>query len=61
VGEILSSTGCELAFTMAPGRARLNGDDHMYLPRIESNTQTSLAQLHARLTPIYDFWTRKKR
>lgn len=59
-GEILRDSGCQLAFTMNPGRAHLD-DDRMYLPRIESNTQITIAQLHAKLNPFFDFLTRKKR
>jgi peptidoglycan/xylan/chitin deacetylase (PgdA/CDA1 family) len=60
-GEILRETDCVLAFTMIPGRARLDNDDHMYLPRIETNPQLTVAQLHARLTPFYDIFKRWQR
>lgn len=59
-GEILRNSGFQLAFTMNPGRANLNYDDRMYLPRIESNTQLTIAQLHAKLNPFFDFLTRKR-
>jgi peptidoglycan/xylan/chitin deacetylase (PgdA/CDA1 family) len=59
-GEILRDSGCKLAFTMNPGRAHLDIDDRMYLPRIESNTRTTIAQLHSKLNPIFDYLTRKK-
>lgn len=59
-GEILRNSGCQLAFTMDPGRAHLDYDDRLYLPRIESNTQITIAQLHAKLNPFFDFLTRKK-
>lgn len=60
-GKILKETGCELAFTMTPGRASLKYDDRMYLPRIEVNPSLTLAHLHARLTVAYDISTRKNR
>jgi len=59
-GNTLRNSGFQLAFTMNPGRVHLEYDDHMYLPRIESNTQITIAQLHAKLNPFFDFLTRKK-
>jgi peptidoglycan/xylan/chitin deacetylase (PgdA/CDA1 family) len=59
-GEILRESDCQLAFTMNPGRAHLDYDDHMYLPRIESNVRLTIAQFHAKLNPFFDLLTRKK-
>jgi len=61
VGEILRKLDCHLAFTMVPGRARLDHDNRMYLPRIESNPQITIAQFHAKLSPLYDLLARRKR
>lgn len=54
VGEVLRDSGVQLAFTMELGRARLNEDDRMYLPRIDSSPQMTLARLHAKLTPFFE-------
>jgi peptidoglycan/xylan/chitin deacetylase (PgdA/CDA1 family) len=53
-GEIVRDSGVRLAFTMEVGRVRLNDDDPMYLPRIDSNPQMTLAQFHAKLTPLFE-------
>lgn len=58
-GEILRDLGYRFAFTMRPGRANLGVDDPMYLPRIPIYPKLSIAQLHAKLTPIFDLSTRK--
>jgi peptidoglycan/xylan/chitin deacetylase (PgdA/CDA1 family) len=58
-GEILRDLGYHFAFTMSPGRANLDRDDRMYLPRIPVYPKLSVAQLHAKLTPIFDLSTRK--
>jgi peptidoglycan/xylan/chitin deacetylase (PgdA/CDA1 family) len=58
-GEILRDLGYHFAFTMSPGRANLDLDDPMYLPRIPIYPKLSIAQLHAKLTPIVDLPTRK--
>jgi len=51
----------QLAFTMIPGRARLDSDDRMYLRRIGVSPQLSLAKFHARLSPVYDVWEHRKK
>lgn len=60
-GEILRDLGYHFAFTMSPGRANLDLDDHMYLPRIPIYPKLSIAQLYAKLTPIFDISTRKSK
>jgi hypothetical protein len=45
---------------MSPGRANLGLNDHMYLPRISVYAKLSIAQLHAKLTPVFDVLTREK-
>lgn len=59
-GEILRDLGYHFAFTMSPGRANLDLDDHLYLPRIPIYPKLSIAQLHAKLTPIFDILTHKR-
>jgi len=59
-GKIVRELGCQLAFTMKPGRARLDEDDRTYLPRIEVNPTITLAKFHARLSSLYDFFARRK-
>lgn len=61
LGDILREEGFELAFTMIEGRARLDRDPPLMLPRIGTMRSWSLAEFHARLTPFYDRWKRSWR
>ena len=60
-GEVLRDSGCQFAFTMSPGRAHLDDDDRMYLPRIASYPQMTIAQLYSKLNPLFDLSTRKNK
>ena len=52
--ELLRISGVHGAFTMKQGRANLERNDLMYLPRIPIYPKLSMPQLHAKLTPIFD-------
>lgn len=53
---VLRSEGFKLAFTKVGGRANLNKDEPLQLPRIDVYRGLSLAQFHIHLTQIYHFW-----
>ncbi len=53
---VLRSEGFRLAFTRVEGRARLDRDEPLQLPRLRVSRRMSLAQFHLHLTPFYAMW-----
>jgi peptidoglycan/xylan/chitin deacetylase (PgdA/CDA1 family) len=54
VGDTARELGLVLAFTMALGRANLERDDRLWLPRLPAAVSYSTGQTRAQLTPVYD-------
>ncbi|MFH1634623.1 MAG: polysaccharide deacetylase family protein [Chloroflexota bacterium] len=57
---VLQSEGFRLAFTRIEGRARLDRDEPLQLPRLGVSLPMSLAQFHLHLTPLYDIWKNRR-
>lgn len=61
VMSLLREEGFKLALTMVEGCAHLERDDPLCLPRIAISRKMTCAQVHWRLTPVYDYRQRRAR
>ena len=59
VMSLLRGEGFKLAWTMVEGCVHLERDDPLCLPRIGFSYKATLAQVHFRLTPAYDYRQRR--
>lgn len=59
VMSLLREEGFTLAWTMVEGCVHLERDDPLCLPRIGFSHKATLAQVHWRLTPAYDYRQRR--
>lgn len=58
--QILKEEGFQVAFTTTEGRADLNCDDPLRLPRIGIWEKLHLGRFHFHMTPVYDRRIRKR-